>query len=226
MHRNQIVVLDPGTKVPELDCFNNIAQMANLPVTYHLPALFGMESLKSIPMQHIKGIIIFGSGCSVNDNLPWHEPFNQWLFNAMNTSIPTFGICYGHQLIAHLFGGVIDFVTSDHFKFSGFRNIKINEDQRLKTSKYTANVVVSHSEEVKTVPQNFSVWSFSPEIAIEGLAHSTLPIWSMQCHPEATLEFMNNQSMALPKHQSPFSQGHKIIQKFIEFIESSLATEI
>ncbi len=40
--RPQIVVVDPGTRKPELQSLNRLIRHSQLPVTYHLPALYGM----------------------------------------------------------------------------------------------------------------------------------------------------------------------------------------
>ena len=40
-----IAIIDPGTRVPELDCFNQLTRRSPVPLTYHLPALFGVDSL-------------------------------------------------------------------------------------------------------------------------------------------------------------------------------------
>lgn len=53
------------------------------------------------------GIIITGSGAMVSDRLPWSEASADWLRAAILAGKPAFGICYGHQLIAHALGGTV-----------------------------------------------------------------------------------------------------------------------
>ena len=48
-----IAVIDPGSRVAELDTFNVMSSLSPLPLSYHLPALFGMDSLDMLePVFH------------------------------------------------------------------------------------------------------------------------------------------------------------------------------
>lgn len=53
--------------------------------------------------------IITGSWAMVTDLLPWSEATAQWIREAMAQAFPLFGICYGHQLMAHALGGKVDY---------------------------------------------------------------------------------------------------------------------
>lgn len=53
--------------------------------------------------------IITGSWAMVTDREPWSEYVASWIREAMAIEMPIFGVCYGHQLIAHALGGVVDY---------------------------------------------------------------------------------------------------------------------
>ncbi|MGY0505712.1 glutamine amidotransferase [Luteimonas sp. e5] len=53
------------------------------------------------------GIIVTGSAAMVSDRLPWSETAADWLRAAVDARLPVFGICYGHQLLAHALGGTV-----------------------------------------------------------------------------------------------------------------------
>ena len=53
------------------------------------------------------GIIVTGSGAMVSDRAPWSEACAEWLRAAIGQGRHVFGICYGHQLIAHALGGEV-----------------------------------------------------------------------------------------------------------------------
>ena len=53
------------------------------------------------------GVIVTGSAAMVTDRLPWSEHTAAWLRDAAHAGLPLFGICYGHQLIAHALGGEV-----------------------------------------------------------------------------------------------------------------------
>lgn len=50
-------------------------------------------------------IILSGSKTSCLDVGPWIEKLTRFIHAAVESGIPVFGICYGHQLIARIFGG-------------------------------------------------------------------------------------------------------------------------
>ena len=53
------------------------------------------------------GVIVTGSAAMVTDRHPWSERAAAWLRDAAHAGLPLFGICYGHQLIAHALGGEV-----------------------------------------------------------------------------------------------------------------------
>src|SRR5688572_28824387 len=59
------------------------------------------------PRAGFAGVIVTGSGAMVTDRHDWSERSAQWLCDAAHAGVPLFGICYGHQLIAHALGGEV-----------------------------------------------------------------------------------------------------------------------
>ncbi|MGE8064961.1 glutamine amidotransferase [Pseudomonas sp. NPDC089569] len=53
--------------------------------------------------------IITGSWSMVTDREPWSEYVAEWIRDAMAIEMPLFGVCYGHQLMAHALGGVVGY---------------------------------------------------------------------------------------------------------------------
>ncbi|WP_241063672.1 glutamine amidotransferase [Achromobacter xylosoxidans] len=52
---------------------------------------------------------ITGSPAMVTDLEPWSEDTAAWLREAAAAGLPMFGICYGHQLLAHAMGGKVGY---------------------------------------------------------------------------------------------------------------------
>jgi len=55
------------------------------------------------------GALITGSGAMVTDRHDWSERSAAWLREAAHAGMPLFGICYGHQLLAHALGGEVGY---------------------------------------------------------------------------------------------------------------------
>ncbi|ANN78232.1 glutamine amidotransferase [Bordetella flabilis] len=56
-----------------------------------------------------RAAFITGSPSMVTDREPWSEQAAQWLRDAAAHRLPMFGICYGHQLLAHALGGLVGY---------------------------------------------------------------------------------------------------------------------
>ncbi|WP_221623369.1 glutamine amidotransferase [Burkholderia sp. Bp9143] len=56
-----------------------------------------------------RAAVITGSWSMVTDRHPWSEATAQWIREAMSIDMPLFGVCYGHQLMAHALGGRVDY---------------------------------------------------------------------------------------------------------------------
>jgi len=136
------------------------------------------------------GIVLLGSAASVHDDLPWATSLEEWILPVVTgkIDIPFLGVCYGHQLVAHLAGGSIGFVHPDRARRRGVEETELVAN-RLIPEPARLRVVVSHREEVKTVPPGYRTTASRPGVAVDGLEHASLPIFTFQFHPEARDEF-------------------------------------
>lgn len=55
--------------------------------------------------------ILTGSWSMVTDREAWSEALAEWIRAAMAIGTPLFGVCYGHQLMAHALGGEVGYLA-------------------------------------------------------------------------------------------------------------------
>jgi GMP synthase-like glutamine amidotransferase len=209
-----IAVIDPGVRVPELDCFNRMSRRSPVPLTYHLPALFGLDSLVRAE-DGLAGVIVLGSGASVHDTLAWQDQLSAWLAPRLQAGTPFLGLCYGHQLAAHLLGGEVGFLHADRHKVHGMREIALTGDV-LWGDACAGALMVSHRETVVRAPPGCAVVGASPEVAVEAFAHRGLPIWCFQAHPEATPAFAINNGVPFDADPAVLAFGHRLVDAFLD----------
>lgn len=118
-----------------------------------------------------------------------------------NSGTPTFGICFGHQLLGRAFGG------TTHKLLFGHRG----GNQPVKDLRAGNIEITSHNHGFAVVAE-----SLPPEVEVthinlndnccEGMQHKTLPVFSVQYHPEAA--------------PGPHDAAHHF-RRFIELMERS-----
>ncbi|MBL7719024.1 MAG: glutamine-hydrolyzing GMP synthase [Flavipsychrobacter sp.] len=132
---------------------------------------------------NLKGIILSGSPFSVNDeNAPKPD------IKAMADKLPVLGICYGAQLIAHLYGGEVG--KSTHREYGRAHLQEIVHDRLLATIADGSQVWMSHGDSIRKLPDGFSVIAKTESIPVAAYkssddfaAHS---VYAIQFHPEVT----------------------------------------
>lgn len=98
---------------------------------------------------------------------------------ALENKVPTLGICLGNQLLALAAGG-------DTYKLK-YGHRSQNQPCLLEGSNRCYITTQNHGFAVGDVPKGFKPWFINAnDNTIEGIKHNSLPIMSVQFHPEAT----------------------------------------
>jgi len=210
--KKTIMVIDPGVHTPELDTFNLISKLSDIPCTYHLPAMFGFDSFP-IHASDIAGIVVLGSAASVYDNLAWQRPLESFVAKMIDAGVPVLGCCYGLQMLAFMYGAKVGYVQASKEKLKGVRRVKIMGNHVWDTS--VRSVIVTHAEMLTEIPAEFSLLATSDQVPIEGIYHKKKPVFGFQFHPEATRVFLKGHDMHNEITESSLSDGHEILARFV-----------
>jgi len=133
-----------------------------------------------------QGAIVTGSAAGVYDDLPWIPALVDWLRSARGRT-RLVGICFGHQVIAHAFGGVVR--KSERGWGVGLHRYEVVGDEPwMHPRARTLSIPVSHQDQVLAVSPDTRVIATSAFTPYAGLAWGEDAI-SFQCHPEFQPEY-------------------------------------
>jgi GMP synthase-like glutamine amidotransferase len=169
------------------------------------------------------GVVLLGSAASVYDTgHDWLPRLSAWIRPLLKGEpcIPVLGVCFGHQLIAHLAGGRVDYVDAEGTKILGVEQTRL-AGGRLLPGEHALRVVVSHREEVKQAPPDYRVTARRDRSPIDGLEHRSLPVFSFQFHPEAREEFARRAGLAAGLIDDHLREdGRRVLAAFLDLVRA------
>ncbi len=101
-----------------------------------------------------------------------------------NSTKPIFGICFGFELIAHVFGAKLEYMEA---KENGVLDIDVlvPDDLFLGIDKFS--VYEAHRFVVRESPPELMILAKSKD-GVEAVKHTSLPIYGVQFHPEVFID--------------------------------------
>ena len=98
----------------------------------------------------------------------------------LGSTLPTFGICFGHQLLGRAFGGTTFKLTFGHR--GGNQPVQELRDGTVEITSHNHGFAV----QAESLPADVEVTHINlNDRCVEGMRHKTLPVISVQYHPEA-----------------------------------------
>jgi GMP synthase (glutamine-hydrolysing) len=149
---------------------------------------------ESLPAAHaVAGAIITGSAAMVTERAAWSERTADWIRDAMNAELPLFGVCYGHQLMAHAMGGRVDYLAGG--REIGTQPIELlaqgQRDPLMVGFPASFRAHTTHEQSVIEPPKQASVLARSERDPHQMLRYGPKAI-STQFHPEFNAEVMRD----------------------------------
>jgi GMP synthase (glutamine-hydrolysing) len=169
--QEKIIVLDFGGQYVHLIARRIRAQRVYAEIRpYYTP-------LATLLAEAPRGLVLSGGPASVYE--PGVPTVSPQLFAA---GLPILGICYGHQLMAHLLGGVVEVGREGEY---GFAEVVIDEeDALLRGLGKTMATWMSHRDQVVRVPPGFVVLAHSQNCPVAAMADLRRRLFGVQFHPE------------------------------------------
>ncbi len=132
-----------------------------------------------------------GSATNPDSSEQWVDSLRRWMRQAVEGGHPIYGVCFGHQLLAHALGGR----TRRHpvgWEVGAVgmeRLFALNASDGPKTTEDNATVrlLMSHQDEVCALPENAKPWLQGEFCEIQGFVLPKLAV-TVQGHPEFAAE--------------------------------------
>lgn len=167
----------------------------------------------------LKGIILSGSPCSVNEkeapvvNIP-----------RLIEKVPVLGICYGAQLSAKLYGGVVN--KSNKREYGRAQLLISRSSLLLKHINSNSQVWMSHSDSIQQLPPDFSIIAHTESIPVAAFEYMSAghPLYGLQFHPEVYHStegktILKNFLLEICQCQADWTPAHFITQTVQELKE-------
>jgi GMP synthase (glutamine-hydrolysing) len=179
----------------------------------------------------LSGVVVTGSPAMVTERHPWSERSAEWLREAVMADVPVLGICYGHQLLAHAFGGRVD--DNPRGRHIGTVDVELNDhgarDALLGALGPTLHVAVSHKQSVLELPKEATLLATAARDPHHAFAIGKRA-WGVQFHPEfdadivrgyvaARRDLINAEGLdatAIEQAARDTDHGPRVLQRFAE----------
>jgi len=144
--------------------------------------VFNARGLSVEKIRDAEGFVLSGGPSSV---LSGYEKINEEIIKRVFSGEwkkPVLGICFGHQLIAHVLGGKVGKGGRAEYGFTEIE--RIGESTILKNMPERFRAWASHFDEVKRVPSGFRVVARSHACEVEAMENTEIRMFATQFHPE------------------------------------------
>jgi GMP synthase (glutamine-hydrolysing) len=182
---NPLLVIKTGSAMPELTArrgdFEHWIAAAVAPLATRVVDVVSGEPLPR--PEDVSGVIVTGSSAMVSDREAWSECTADWLRGAVATDRPVLGICYGHQLLAHAFGGRVGRNPRGREVGTIDVTFRVAGDPLLDFLPVRARFQASHVESVLELPPGIRPLAWSRLDPHHALRFGRVA-WGVQFHPE------------------------------------------
>lgn len=173
-HFDKVLIIDFGSQTTQLIA----RKIREIGVYCEIISCFKTDEIKND--KNLKGIVLSGGPLSVTKKKFISIPKKVFFFNK-----PILGICYGHQVIARTYGGLVKNKNKSEFGKNILYKHKSSElTKNFFLKNNTAQVWMSHTDVVDKLPKNFKTIASTKEFKNAAIENQLLKIFGVQFHPE------------------------------------------
>jgi len=152
------------------------AQFSHYPVQQGVPAQIDCDAY-----------LITGSRHSVYDDLPWIPPLVDFLGEVLAAQRKIVGVCFGHQLMAHHFGGRVA-PAARGWTVGVHRSHVVQPQAWMAGGQRDVVLLSSHKDQVVSLPPEAQLYLSNESCPISGFTMGDQVI-TVQGHPEFTKDY-------------------------------------
>jgi GMP synthase-like glutamine amidotransferase len=161
--------------------------------------------------------IVTGSRLSVYDDELWIFQLAQFMERALNQQKKIIGICFGHQLMAHFFGGVVAPASAGWAV--GVHTSKVVPCGWMDGGAQDLSLLSSHKDQVQQLPEYAQLFASNELCPIAGFTMNNQVI-TIQGHPE----FNKGYAQALMTHREDIL-GERVFAQGIDSLTKDLHSQ-
>jgi GMP synthase (glutamine-hydrolysing) len=182
MHR--IVVVRTGSPTPEAHRrFGDFDEWFERLLAPEVVVVDATREATYPALDRVGGVLVTGSLSSVTALAPWMERVGRWVLAAAR-HLPVLGVCFGHQLLAHVLGARVE--RNPRGPEVGTREVALTDEGRRDAlfSGLSSPLLVqeNHEDHVPAPPPGATVLARNAHAPIQAFAHGN--IRAVQFHPE------------------------------------------
>ena len=208
-----IVILDFGSQYTQL-----IARRVREHQVFSVILPYN-TSLEKIKGYHPQGIIFSGGPANVYQKRAPMPP--QGIFDL---GVPVLGICYGIQLVAHLFEGRVKKTDLREF---GHARLRIdNPDDLFRDFPKETDCWMSHGDQVTEMPAGFEAIAHTESSSVAALRNRPRKIYGVQFHPEVVHTTLGNKLFKNFLFNICNLKGNWTTESFIRYATDKIQEEV
>lgn len=174
----------PEMERQEQDCFLERCRIKPFQL---VPVNVTRDALSEVSLDEFDALMIGGAGeYSAKDDHPWLPAVFDLLFDAYDRRLPTFGSCWGHQVIARAFGGEV--IHDSARAEIGCGTVRLTEagvaDSLLQGFPEVFRVNMGHHDRVARLPDEAVELAYNSSQRHQAFRMGDRPMYGTQFHTE------------------------------------------